>query len=104
MPKCKRRWRARSQKIVDAVCVRDAIPSAVLRRRWSEVKRHNLNFRRRRAAQSASSLHCQPANPGNSANPAYFPNNPFTDLTGFCVAELFTIPLAACFNILPTSA
>lgn len=37
-------------------------------------------------------------------NSAYFPNNPFTDFTGFCVAELFTIPLVACLIILPTSA
>lgn len=34
----------------------------------------------------------------------YLPNNPFTDLIGFCAAGFFTIPLAACFSILPISA
>jgi len=34
----------------------------------------------------------------------YFPNNPFSDLTGFWVVELFTIPPAACLSILPTWA
>jgi hypothetical protein len=44
MPKGKRPQRARSRKTVDAVCVPDAVRSAVLRRRWSEGKRHSFNF------------------------------------------------------------
>src|ERR1700677_112369 len=34
----------------------------------------------------------------------YLPNNPFTDLIGFCATGFFTIPLAACFSILPSWA
>ena len=86
--------RERSRRVENARCVLDAGGRTILLQRWGEGKRHSSILGEGKPVEKKAV----------QSSRVYLPNNPFTDLTGFCVMGFFMRPPAACFSILPTSA